>query len=133
MVHVVLIAYALFECKASAALNFLTTTRRKRRWPEKQESELQELVENAFLECDENEFTDLCDKENPSHPEAFAAAAQYSEEWAMAVFVEEQNVQLGLAPSTEFLLDRWRQRRLMYPEASRPLDPGLVVESKARK
>ena len=51
----------------------------------------------------------------------------------MAVFVEEQNVQLGLAPSTEFLLDRWRQRRLMYPEASRPLDPGLVVESKARK
>ena len=133
MLHVVLIAYALCDYKAPAAVKFLISTGRKRRWPEKQESELQELVENAFLECDENELTDLCDQENPAHPEAFAAAARYREEWAMAVFVEEQNVQLGLAPSTEFLLDRWRQRRLMYPEASRPLDPGLVVESKARK
>jgi hypothetical protein len=133
MLHVVLIAYALCEYKTPAAIKFLMVTGRKRRWPEKHESELQELVENAFLQCDLDELADLSDKENPTHPEAFAAAARYSEEWTMAVFVEEQNMRLGLAPSTEFLLDRWRQRRLMYPEASRPLDPGLVVESKARK
>ena len=133
MLHVVLIAYALCGYKSPAAIKFLIFTGRKRRWPEKPESELQELVENAFLECDESELADLCDKVNPTHPEAFAAAVRYSEEWAMAAFVDEQNVQLGLAPSTEFLLDRWRQRRLMYPEDCRPLDPGLVVESKARK
>ena len=133
MVHVVLIAYALGQFKVPAAVKFLTTTGRKRRWPEKPESELQEMVENVFLECDLTELANLSDKDNPTHPEAFAAAARYFEEWAMAVFVEEQNMRLGLAPSTEFLLDRWRQRRLMYPEGTRPLDPGLVSESKARK
>ena len=133
MLHVVLIAYALCEYKAPAAIKFLTNTGRKRRWPEKPESELQQLVEDAFLECDLDEFANLSSKDSPTDPEAFAAAARYSEEWAMAFFVEDQNARLGLAPSTEFLLDRWRQRRLMYPEASRPLDPGLVVESKARK
>ena len=64
---------------------------------------------------------------------AFAAAVPYIEEWNMAAFVEDQNVRFGLAPSTESLLDRWRRRRAMYPEAFRPLDPGFVAEAKARK
>ena len=51
----------------------------------------------------------------------------------MSVYVAEQNTMLGIAPSTESLLDRWRQRMEIYPEAYRPQDPGLVVEDKARK
>jgi hypothetical protein len=133
MLHVVLIANALCDYEAPAAMKFLTMTGRKRRWPEKPESELQELVENLFMECDTNELAELADKDNPTHPEAFVVAARYSEEWHMAAFVEDQNVRLGLAPSTESLLDRWRRRRTMYPEAFRPLDAGLVAEGKARK
>ena len=86
-----------------------------------------------FLECDPEDFTNLADKANPKDPEAFKVAAQHTEEWKMAVYVAHQNGQLGLAPSTESLLHRWRQCRAAYPEASRPADPGTVAENKARK
>jgi len=114
-------------------MKFLTMTGRKRRWPEKPESELEELVEDVFMQCDTNELAGLADKDSSTDPTAFAAAVQYIEEWNMAAFVEDQNVRFGLAPSTESLLDRWRRRRAMYPEAFRPLDPGFVAEAKARK
>ena len=133
MLHVVLIAYALCDYKAPAAMKFLTMTGRKRRWPEKPESELEELVEDVFMQCDTNELAGLADKDSSTDPTAFAVAVPYIEEWNMAAFVEDQNVRFGLAPSTESLLDRWRRRRAMYPEAFRPLDPGFVAEAKARK
>ena len=133
MLHVVLIIYALCEYKAPAAIKFLMVSGRKRRWPDKPGSELQEIVENMFLQCDTDELAGLTDQDNPTDPDAFATAAKYIEEWNMVAFVEDQNVRLGLAPSTESLLDRWRRRRAMYPEAFRPLDPGFVAEAKARK
>ena len=131
--HVVLITYALCEYKAPAAVKFLATTGRKRRWPEKPEPELQELVENLFMECEANELAELADEDDPKHPEAFAVAVRYSEEWKMAAFVEDQNVRLGLAPTTESLLHRWECTRAKYPEVFRPMDPGLVAEARARK
>ena len=121
------------DYKAPAAMKFLTMTGRKRRWPEKPESELEELVEDVFMQCDTNELAGLADKDSSTDPTAFAAAVPYIEEWNMAAFVEDQNVRFGLAPSTESLLDRWGRRRAMYPEAFRPLDPGFVAEAKARK
>ena len=114
MKHVVLISYALCNYKAPAATKYLTITGRKRKWPDRTEAELEELVETLFLECETEEFTELADQANPKD-------------------VEDQNARLGLAPSTESLLDRWRQRAAAYPEESRPRDPGLVTESKARK
>ena len=132
MVHVVLIAYALCDYQTPAASKYLVVTGRKRRWPEKTEAELHELVESIFLECDEPELWDLADTSNPTDPTAFAVALRYSEEWKMATYVADQNANLGLAPSTGSLLDRWRQRRTMYPEATRPPDPGPVVENKGR-
>ena len=133
MKHVVLISYALCNYQAPAATKYLTITGRKRKWPDRTEAELEELVETLFLECETEEFTELADQANPKDPAAFAVAVRYSEEWQMFVFVEDQNARLGLAPSTESLLDRWRQRAATYPEESRPRDPGLVTESKARK
>ena len=133
MSHVVLIAYALCDYQSPAAIRYLVVAGRKRGWPEKSESELQELVESMFLECDTEVFTDLADKAHPSDPQAFQVAAQHSEEWKMAAYVRDQNVRLGLAPSTESLLHRWGSRRAAYPEASGPADFGTVVEPKARK
>ena len=133
VVHVVLIAYALCEYQAPAAIKFLVITGRKRRWPEKSECELQELVENLFLECDETELAELADQQGPTHPQAFVVAARYSEEWKMAVFVQDQNSRLGVAPTTESLLHRWQCTRATYAATLRPMDPGLVAEPKARK
>ena len=133
MSHVVLIAYALCDYQAPAAIQFLVGTGRKRRWPEKSEAELQDLVECLFLECDTEDFTNLADKANPKDPEAFKVAAQHTEEWKLAVHVADQNVRLGIAPSTESLLNLWKHRRAAYHEASRPSDPGSVAEDKARQ
>ena len=44
----------------------------------------------------------------------------------------EQDVTLGIAPSTEFLLDRWRVGRSMHPEAYRPKGVGSVAENNGR-
>ena len=85
-----------------------------------------------FTEADVERLLDMADKDNSTEPEAFKVAARYFEECEMAAFVAEQNVTLGIAPSTEFLLDRWRVRRSMYPEACRPKDVGSVAENKGR-
>lgn len=132
-IHVVLIAYALCEYQAPAAIKFLAITGRKRRWPERSESELLELVENLFMECEVTEFAELADLEDPKDPKAFAEAVRYSEEWKMAVFVEDQNSRLGVAPTTEALLHRWACTRAKYGTTVRPMDPGLVAEAKGRK
>ena len=133
MVDVVLIAYALCGYKDPAAVKYLTVTGRQRRWPDRPEPELQGLVETLFLECDVDELADLTHEASPAEPEAFAVAARYSEEWGMAAFVEDSNVRLGLAPSTDSLLHRWRQQSASYPAAVRPRDPGVVSEPRARK
>ena len=57
----------------------------------------------------------------------------HTEDWKMAVHVADHNVRLGIAPSTESLLHRWRDRRAAYPEACRPADLGSVSEDKARQ
>lgn len=101
MVHVVLIIFASCDYKAPPAVKYLITAGKKRRWPEKPESEVAELVANIFMECDVNALAGLADKDNPTDSEAFAAAVRYIEEWHMVAFVEDQNVRLGLAPSTE--------------------------------
>ena len=85
MLHVVLITYALCDYQSPAAIRFLAVTGRKRSWPEKSESELQDLVDTVFLECDMEEFTELRDRANPLDPEAFKVAAQHTEEWKMAI------------------------------------------------
>jgi hypothetical protein len=133
MIHVVLISYALCEYKAPAAVKYLTVTGRKRKWPERTESELKEMVERLFVECDVDKLADLTSKASPAEPDAFAVAARLSEEWAMATFVEDCNLRLGLAPSTDSLLHRWRQQSASYPEAVRPRDIGVVSEARARK
>ena len=50
----------------------------------------------------------------------------------MAVYVRDQNARLGLAPSSESLLNRWASRRAAYPGASGPAHFGTVAEPKAR-
>ena len=128
----VLIVFSLCNYDTAAAVQYLEMAGRKRRWPERPKAELQELVENLFLECDTEEETDLANISSPKDPKAFREAVRYSEEWQLSQFVAQQNVELGIAPSTASLLDRWNLRRTMYPEAARPPDAGSVAESRGR-
>jgi len=133
MSHVVLITYVLCDYNTPAAVKYLAFTGRKRRWPEKTDSDLEGLVVQKFMDCNLDELWDLANKDNPKDPEAFKVAVRYIEEAKLADYVEDQNNRLGFAPPTESLLDRWRERRAMYPEAFRPVDAGLVAEARARK
>jgi hypothetical protein len=132
MTHVVLIAYSLCNYSTPAAVKYLAIAGRRRRWPARPEAELHELVEHVFLECDPDELAELASIRNPKHPAAFAEAVKYSERWELAGFVAQQNEDLGLAPSTESLLDRWNSRRAKYPEAVRPPDAGSIAEVRGR-
>ena len=50
----------------------------------------------------------------------------------MAVYVRDPNARLGLAPSTESLLNRCESRRAAYSGAPGPAHFGTVAEPKAR-
>ena len=81
LVRVVLIVFSLCNYDTPAAVQYLEMAGRKRRWPERPKAELQELVENLFLECGTEEFTDLANTSSPKDPKAFREAVRYSEEW----------------------------------------------------
>ena len=66
-------------------------------------------------------------------PRAIWLAAHHTEECKMAIYVADQNIRLGLAPSIRSLQHRWGSRRAAYPEAAGQADFGTVAEPNVRK
>ena len=129
---VVLIVFALSGHQPVPAVNFLSETGRKRRWPPREDEDLRVLVEDLFLGVDVAVLTDLCDLAQPSDPSAAAVAVRISEEWRLAQWVQQLNEQKGVAPTTEMMLARLEERRLQLPEASRPGHRGTSADGHAR-
>lgn len=129
---VVLILYMLGDWRPEAAMRYLAAAGRKRKWPGREEEDLRELVEKAVLEADASELAGLGDLEAPTAPLAMKEAVAYLEEWRLKVWVEVQNQQKGVAPSTGCLLRRLEERRGSIPAVVRPVAVGFAEEAKAR-
>ena len=127
--RVALILYDKGHPDASAATAFLMRAAAKRKWQERPEADVRELVETMYLEVDLHDSVALCDITNPSDQRAMQSALRFWEEWCLAQWVEETNAQKGVAPPTAALLGRWETRRRNYPEGVRPSARGLPVEA----
>jgi len=130
--HTVLVIYALADYTAEPAAKFLQNNGRKRHWPEKTEEELVAIVESYFLEVDSAELADLSDINDPSDAAAMRAALVYVEQWRLAKWTARQNLEVGVAPSTESVLQRLEEQRVQLPEAVRPRAIGTAAEPRAR-
>ena len=130
--HTVLVIYALADYTAEPAAKFLLNSGRKRHWPEKTEEELVAIVESHFLEVDSAELADLSDINDPSDAAAMNAALVYVEQWRLAKWTARQNLEVGVAPSTESVLQRLEEQRVQLPEAVRPRAIGTAAEPRAR-
>ena len=128
----VLIIYAVAGYVAEPAVKFMSLGGRKRHWPDKSDEELEEMLGRFFLQHDLSELALLIDTEDPSDPVAMKAAMVCVEEWRLAAWAERLNSEIGVAPSTESVLQRWEERRAGIPEAVRPRSLGTSAVGRAR-
>ena len=129
---VVMIIYMLAAFRAAPAIKFLELTARKRKWPEKSTEELQQLVEDLFLEVDMAWLAHASDLDEPEDPAAAKEAIKHVEEWRVFEHVLDLNLRLGLAPSTEQVLQKLEENRLRIPLPLQPVPRGATAEVKAR-
>ena len=129
---VVLIIYMLAAFRAAPAIKFLELTARKRRWPEKSPEELEQLVEHLFLAADVAWLAHAADLDEPEDPVATKEAIKHVEEWRVFEHVKDLNQRLGLAPSTEQVLQKLEENRLKIPLPLQPVPRGATAEVKAR-
>ena len=129
---VCMIIYMLAAYRAAPAIRFLKVTARKRRWPERSDEDLGKLVGDLFLQWDLEMLVHISDLQGPEDPVAAAEAIKHVEEWRAFEYVKDLNQRLGLAPSTEDVLQKLEQNRLQIPTALRPVTRGVAAEVKAR-
>ena len=129
---VAMIIYMLAAFRAAPAIKFLELTARKRRWPQKSTEELQQLVEDLFMEVDVEWLAHASDLDEPEDPAATKEAIKHVEEWKLFEHVKDLNERLGLAPSTEQVLQKLEQNRLRIPPPLQPVPRGATAEVKAR-
>lgn len=129
---VALIVYVLAGYTAIPAARYLMAEAARRKWPEKSEEELRRLVEDVFLNSEETDIACLCDLARPRNAKAAKAAVRWTEEWRLAVWVEDLNLARGVAPPTDAVLERFEQQRRALPESVRPTCKGVADEARAR-
>ena len=129
---VALMVYVLAGYAFAPAVKYLVGEAEKKKWPAKPEDEVQDLVGNVFLCTSERDIADLCDLRNPKNPGAAKVAARVAEEWRLAAWVESLNLDRGVAPSADTVLQRWEHQRQALPEGVRPAPRGSAAEPKAR-
>ena len=130
--HTVLIVFVLADYTKEPALQFLKASARRRRWPEKSDEDLDNLVDELFLEADVHEVAALTDEDNPSDAPAMQVAAEYLQQWRLVAWTRQLNVQKGVAPSTDALLQKAEENRDKTPAAARPSGKGTSAEARAR-
>ena len=129
---VVLTIFLLAQYQAAPAIKFLHHTGHKRSWPQKNDEELERMVEDLFLAADVEQLGRLVDLDEPEDSSVATEALKYLEEWRAVEFVRDANSRLGVAPSTEDILRKLEANRLQIPESLRPVSKGIATEAKAR-
>jgi hypothetical protein len=133
LLHTLLIIYSLAGYTAEPAVKFLAVSGRKRRWPFRSDDALQVMVEDQFLQVDADHLACLTDLDDPVDAAAMRQALSYVEQWRLFAWVERLNSELGVAPSTDFVLRRLEENRMHVPEDVRPRAVGSVADGRARQ
>ena len=86
--HVLLILYYLAGYKVAAAVPFLRTSARKRKWPARGDAELGVIVDDLFLDTDADVFAALVDTTEPRDLSAMREAMRFYTEWSLISWTE---------------------------------------------
>jgi hypothetical protein len=129
---VVLTIFLLAQYQPAPAVKLLHHTAHKRSWPQKDDEELERMVEDLFLAADVEQLGRLVDLDDPEDSSVATEALKYLEEWRAVEFVRDANSRLGVAPSTEDILRQLEANRLQIPESLRPVSKGTAAQAKAR-
>lgn len=129
---VALILYGRAGYKADAAAAFLAREAAKRKWVAKPVAEVRQLVSEAFLKVKLEDYTNLCDMGTTTYHVVMGVANRFWEEWALVAWAKDANLRLGVAPSTEAVLERAEKIRMQLPADWRPASRGSAASTKAR-
>ena len=133
LLNAVVIAYTA-EWEVEPAAQLLTMAARRRQWPPKSEAELARLVEDVFSmywDASKADFPALIDADAPADAKAMRAANAALDEWRVVRWALRQNIEKGVAPSTQSMLDEFALSRALHGH-SNPHAAGSVVEPRAR-
>lgn len=136
--NAVLIMFDLAQGDTEPALVYLDGIRRQYGWPEQPSDDVVRLVEDTYLEATSTdnalaEYAALVNATNPTDAAAMRLAVRRVEEWRVVVWSRRQNVEKGLAPCGDLLLQRAEDSRALLPEAVRPPQRGTSMEGRNRK
>ena len=132
LLNVALIIYTLAEYVAEPAVRYLLVGWRKRRWPPIEESVLQEMFLQKFLEVDVDLLAGLADLADPDEPHLLREAVAFVEEWKLVEWVRKVNTESGVAPGTDAVLQTMEESRNRVPVNLRPPTKGGSAHAKAR-
>ena len=132
MAKVALILYDRAGYQPDAAAAYLAREAAKRKWEPKPEAAVKQLVSEVFLKANLEDYLSLCDAQGSSDAVAMQAALEFWIEWSLASWVKDANERLGVAPSTEAVLEKAEQMRLQETLEHRPASKGTAAGAKAR-
>lgn len=132
LLNMVLMIYALADCTAKPAAKYLIIAAKKRQWPEKPEADVVRMVEDSFLDARHDEVMVSIDADRTPDSAALKEAMAFVEEWRLFDETAGFNYKQGIAPSTEFVLQRYNKHIAELPEDFRPRQRGTSAEAANR-
>ena len=133
LLNMVLMIYVLAGYTTKPAAKYLIIAARKRQWPEKPEAEVMRLVGDKFAEARHiEEVAALIDADTAPDRAALKEAIAFVEEWRLFDDTAKLNYEQGVAPSAEFLLQRYEKNIEKLPEDLRPRSRGTSSEASSR-
>ena len=136
--HTSLALFDLVHADAEPVMVYLSGVARQYKWAEKSTDELRRFVEDLFLDATSSEdrlesLVGLTDVANPTDAVAMQTAIRRALEWQVVAWAREKSERIGLAPSSDSLLQRQEHGRVALPETARPVQRGASHEGRSRK
>ena len=129
---VALILYDRAGYQPDAAAAFLAKVAAKKRWEQKPVEAVEALVRELFLKVSLPEYASLCDLQSCSDFAAMGDALRFWGEWVLVAWAKDANHRLGVAPSTEAVLEQAERLRQELPADWRPASKGSAASVAAR-
>ena len=132
--HTSLALFDLVHADAEPVMVYLSGVARQYKWAEKSTDELRRFVEDLFLDATSSEdrlesLVGLTDVANPTDAVAMQTAIRRALEWQVVAWAREKNERIGLAPSSDSLLQRQEHGRVALPETARPCSVGQAMKA----
>ena len=126
-----LAVYVLADFAAEPVVVQLRRIAARRRWPDRTDDELIDVITDAFEAEPIDNLVALCDDDMTPDAVALATAVGVVRQWRVAAWTAEQN-RKGITPSTGAVLDKFEASRGELGAASRPKAWGDSASGSAR-